>query len=290
MGEAVEIVEVGPRDGLQNEPDLIATDAKIELVNKLSAVGFRRIEIASFVNPKRVPQMADGSAVFAGIRKAGTVKYTALTPNLQGFERALESKADEIAVFASASEGFSQANLNCSISESLEMFAPVIEAGKSHGTPVRGYVSCIVECPYDGPIAPEATASVSGALFQAGCGEISLGDTIGRGTPDQVAAALESVRNVVPVAALAGHFHDTSGRALENVDVALEAGLRVFDGAAGGLGGCPFAPGAAGNLATEDLARHLATRGFQTGLDLEKLQSAAEFARALRQEPQTWIH
>ncbi|REC55775.1 hydroxymethylglutaryl-CoA lyase [Rhodosalinus sediminis] len=282
MAERVEIFEVGPRDGLQNEAAEIPTEAKIAFVDCLSRAGFRRIEVASFVNPKRVPQMADSGAVLAGIRRAPGVSYAALTPNMTGFERAIAARADEIAVFASASEGFSRANINATVDESLERFRPVVEAARAAGLPVRGYVSCVTDCPYDGAVAPGDVARVAGALFAMGCYEISLGDTIGQGTPEGVAAMLEAVAGVVPPARLAGHFHDTAGRALENIEAALDKGLRVFDAAAGGLGGCPFAPGAAGNVATERVAARLAALGYVTGLDMAVLEEAAAMAHRLR--------
>lgn len=282
MGDAVEIFEVGPRDGLQNEKRLIPAVEKIALVDALSACGFRRIEVTSFVSPKWVPQMADAAEVMAGIARVPGVRYAALAPNLKGFEAAVAAGVDEVAIFAAASEGFSKANINASIAESLERFRPVVEAARAIGLPVRGYVSCVTDCPYDGPVAPGEVARVAGALFGMGCYEVSLGDTIGAGVPERVAAMLEAVADAVPVANLAGHFHDTGGRALANVDVALEAGLRVFDAAVGGLGGCPYAPGAAGNVATEAVARHLAVRGHETGLDLAAVEAAAAMARRMR--------
>jgi hydroxymethylglutaryl-CoA lyase len=282
MAETVEIFEVGPRDGLQNEARMIPAAEKIALVDCLSAAGFRRIEVASFVSPARVPQMADGAEVLAGIRRAPGVSYAALAPNLMGFERAMAARADEVAIFASASEGFSRANLNCSIAESLERFRAVAEAAAAAKVPMRGYVSCVVECPYDGPVAPEAVARVTAALFAMGAYEVSLGDTIGRAVPARVGAMLDAVLDVAEPGRLAGHFHDTGGRALDNVEVALGRGLRVFDAAVGGLGGCPFAPGAAGNVATEALDDRLRALGFDTGLDRAVLGRAAEMARAMR--------
>ncbi|WP_380058434.1 hydroxymethylglutaryl-CoA lyase [Falsihalocynthiibacter sp. SS001] len=278
----VEIFEVGPRDGLQNETAPISTTDKIALVDSLSEVGFRRIEVASFVSPKWVPQMADSAEVMEGINRRDGISYAALTPNLRGYERAVAAHADEIAIFASASEGFSQANINCSIAESLARFGPVVEAARGANIPVRGYVSCVVECPYDGATAPASVARVVAQLMAMGCYEVSLGDTIGRGTPEAVDAMLSAVLEIADAPHLAGHYHDTSGRALENVTVSLEHGLRVFDSAVGGLGGCPYAPGAAGNVATEALARHLLALGFETGLDLELLDKAAEMARSMR--------
>lgn len=281
-----EIYEVGPRDGLQNESQPIATADKIALVDRLSAAGFRRIEVASFVSPKRIPQMADGAQVLAGITRRPGVRYGALTPNLRGYEAALENRADEIAVFASASEAFSQANINATIAESFERFAPILEEARHIDMPVRGYVSCAVACPYDGPVAPSVVAEVADRLFAMGCYEISLGDTIGAGTPDSVARMLLAVRDVVPVGRLAGHYHDTSGRAVDNIDASLSMGVRVFDAAVGGLGGCPFAPGAPGNVATENVARHLAALGYDTGLDLVEIDRAVAIARAMRATPQ----
>jgi hydroxymethylglutaryl-CoA lyase len=282
MRRDVEIVEVGPRDGLQNEPRPIPTAEKIALIDCLSGAGFARIEVASFVNPKRVPQMADGAAVLAGIARVPGLRYGALTPNLQGYAAARAAGADAVAVFASASEGFSKANINASIAESLDRFRPLAERAAAEGIPLRGYVSCVTDCPYDGPVAPAAVARVAAALRDIGCHEISLGDTLGRGTPERVAAMLDAVLAVVPADRLAGHFHDTGGRALANVAVALGRGLRVFDAAVGGLGGCPFAPGAAGNVATEALADYLAAAGFCHGLDRAVIGRAAAMARAMR--------
>ena len=282
-GPDVEIVEVGPRDGLQNEPRLIPAAGKIALIDRLSECGFRRIEAAAFVSPRAVPQMADAAEVLAGIRRRPGVRYGALTPNLRGFEAARAAGADEVAVFASASEGFSRKNINCSVAESLARFAPVLEAAKAAGIPVRGYVSCVTDCPWDGPVAPAAVARVTRALFEMGCFEVSLGDTIGAGTPETVARMLDAVLAEAPADMLAGHFHDTSGRALENIAVSLEAGLRVFDASVGGLGGCPYAPGAKGNADTLAVHDMLAARGLSTGLDAEKLARAAAFALSLNE-------
>ena len=283
MSGVVEIVEVGPRDGLQNEARAIPVAEKVALIDCLSEAGFRRIEVASFVSPKWVPQMAGSAEVMAGIRRVPGVKYTALTPNLRGFEAALAAGADEVAVFGSGSEGFSRANINAGIDESLERFLPVLEAARRAGVPVRGYVSCVVDCPYDGPVAPEAAARVAAALLAMGCHEVSLGDTLGRATPERVDAMLASVLERAAPGQLAGHFHDTGGRAVDNVMVALERGLRVFDAAVGGLGGCPYAPGAAGNVATERLAQALEQAGYAHGLDREVLARAARLARAMRE-------
>ncbi|UXX83983.1 hydroxymethylglutaryl-CoA lyase [Roseovarius pelagicus] len=282
MTERVEIFEVGPRDGLQNEARDIPAAQKIALVDLLSGAGFSRIEVASFVSPKWVPQMASSAEVLAGITRAPGVRYAALTPNMRGLQDALAAKADEVAIFGSASEGFSRANINATIAESLERFAPVAEAARAVGVPVRGYVSCVTDCPYDGPTPPENVARVVGALHAMGCYEISLGDTIGQGTPERVAAMLAAVLEVVPAVQLAGHFHDTAGLALENIEVSLAHGLRVFDAAVGGLGGCPYAPGAAGNVATEKVHDRLMALGYATGLDRDVLRDAADMARAMR--------
>ena len=282
MAETVEIVEVGPRDGLQNEARLIPTTEKIALVDLLSCAGFRRVEVASFVSPKWVPQMADGADVLAGIKRVDGVRYMALTPNMRGLDGALAADVDQVAVFASASEGFSKANLNASVIESLGRFREVVRAAKAAGKWVRGYISCVTDCPFDGPVAPDQVAVVASALEAMGCNEISLGDTIGRGTPEAVDAMLEAVLQVAAMDILAGHFHDTGGRALENVDVALERGLRIFDSAVGGLGGCPYAPGAAGNLATEALDVHLINRGYLTGLNRAVVAKAARMAEEMR--------
>ena len=279
----VEIVEVGPRDGLQNEARIILAADKIALIDLLSQAGFTRIEAASFVSPKWVPQMADGAEVLAGIRRAPGVRYSALTPNMKGYEAARAAGVDEVAVFGAASEGFSRANLNAGIAEALDRFRPVCAAAMRDGIPVRGYVSCVTDCPYEGAVPPEAAARAAADLAAMGCGEISLGDTLGRATPQTVARMLDAVLQVVPADRLAGHFHDTNGEALANIEVALDRGLRVFDAAVGGLGGCPYAPGAKGNVATESVAARLTALGIDTGLDAQVLDRAATFARGLRQ-------
>lgn len=278
----VTIVEMAPRDGLQNESTLVPTTDKIRLVDMLSDCGYERIEVTSFVSPKWVPQMTDAAEVMAGIRRRPGTRYAVLTPNLRGLEAAIEAGADEVAIFASASETFSQKNINCSIAESIERFRPVAELCRERGLLLRGYVSCVVECPYEGAIAPSSAARVAGLLDDLGCYEISLGDTIGRGTPEAVDAMLAAVLERIPANRLAGHFHDTSGRALENIAVALDRGLRVFDASAGGLGGCPYAPGAAGNVDTLAVNAFVTAKGFSTGLDVAKLEQAAAFARTLR--------
>ncbi|MCK5745824.1 hydroxymethylglutaryl-CoA lyase [Oricola sp.] len=273
----VRIYEVGPRDGLQNEKAVIATAKKIALIDLLSEAGFDHIEATSFVSPKWVPQLADAEDVLAGIKRKPGVTYAALTPNLKGFERALAAKADEVAIFGAASESFSQKNINCSIAESLERFAPVAGAAAKAGIPVRGYVSCVVACPYEGAISPEAVADVAAKLIEMGCYEVSLGDTIGHGTPETVTAMLESVLKVVPAGKLAGHYHDTNNRALDNVRASLDLGIRTFDSAVGGLGGCPYAPGAKGNVSTTALAKMLAAEGWETGIDMERLAAAEAY-------------
>lgn len=277
-----EVFEVGPRDGLQNEARDIPVAEKIALVDALSMAGFGRIECASFVSPKWVPQMAGSGDVLAGITRKDGVRYAALTPNMRGYTDAVAAGANEIAVFASASEGFSQKNINASIEESIARFAPILEEARHVDMPVRGYISCVVECPYDGAVAPEAVAQLADKLFAMGCYEISLGDTIGAGTPDSIARMLLAVRDVVPVGRLAGHYHDTGGRAMDNIDASLSLGVRVFDAAVGGLGGCPYAPGASGNVATEAVAAHLAALGYTTGLDIDAVEAAAAMARGMR--------
>ena len=282
MAEHVTIFEMGPRDGLQNEKTLISTDDKIKLVDMLSDCGFTKIEVTSFVSPKWVPQMADAADVMAGIIRKTDVSYASLTPNIRGFDDAMAAGATEVAIFASASEGFSQHNINCSIAESLERFMPVTEAAKAATLPVRGYVSCVTDCPYDGPTPPADVARVAQALFDMGCYEVSLGDTIGAGTPETIAAMLDAVLSIAPAAQLAGHYHDTKALALSNIEVSLDKGLRTFDSSVGGLGGCPYAPGAKGNVATEAVVDLLSKKGFETGIDLVKLRTAAAFAQSLR--------
>ena len=282
MAERVTIYEVSPRDGLQNEARIIPTEDKVALVDRLTACGFSHIEVASFVSPKWVPQMADGAAVLAGIARKPGVTYAALVPNLRGYVAARASAATEVAVFAAGSETFSRRNTNVSIAEALDRFAPVAAAAAADGIGLRGYVSCVTDCPYEGAIRPDAVAAVTERLFQLGCREVSLGDTIGRGTPETVARMLQAVLDIAPPDRLAGHFHDTNGQALANVRVALDYALRVFDASCGGLGGCPFAPGAAGNVSTERLAACLAELGYETGLAADALADAATYARSLR--------
>lgn len=281
--EPVEIFEVGPRDGLQNEKREIPVAEKIALVDCLSGAGFRRIEVASFVSPKWIPQMAGSAEVLAGITRAPGVRYAALTPNMRSYDDAFAAGADEIAIFAAASEGFSKANINATIAESIERFKPILKAARHVDLPVRGYISCVTDCPFDGPTDPNKVAELADTLFAHGCYEISLGDTIGQATPDSIARMLIAVRERVPVSRLAGHYHDTAGRAIANIDASLALGVRVFDAAVGGLGGCPYAPGASGNVATEIVAEHLERLGYDTGLDLGQLRKAADMARAMRE-------
>ncbi|MCY4005222.1 MAG: hydroxymethylglutaryl-CoA lyase [Rhodobacteraceae bacterium] len=285
MGESVSIVEVGPRDGLQNEKKIIPTDQKIKLVDELARCGLKRIEATSFVSPDWVPQLADAVEVMDEITRTCGVSFSVLVPNLKGMELAIKCQADEVAIFTSASEGFCQRNINCSISESLNRFKPVLDlAGKSN-LPVRGYVSCVIDCPYDGPVDPTRVASVCVALLTLGCREIGLGDTIGTGTPRRIDAMLKSVLDVIPAHKLAGHYHNTNGHALDCIKVSLAHGLRVFDSAVGGLGGCPYAPGAAGNVATEEVVQLLRNEGYETGIDLDRLKSVARpLAQAVRRE------
>ena len=275
----VTIFEMGPRDGLQNESNFISTPQKIKLVNLLSTSGIRKIETASFVSSRWVPQMADGEEVMAGIRRKSGVSFTALTPNEKGLERAIKAKADEIAVFGSASEGFSKANINKSVSESLQTFRPIVKAAPM---PVRGYISCITDCPYDGPTNPSEVIKVGEELLDMGCYEISLGDTLGSATPETTQKLLSALLSAFKTQDLALHFHDTKGRAIENINISLDFGISTFDSSIAGLGGCPYAPGAKGNVSTESVIEFLESKGLRTGVDIEKIKEAAEFARSLR--------
>jgi len=277
LPQSVKIVEVGPRDGLQNEKQSIDASVKIELVNKLTDAGITYIEAGSFVNPKWVPQMAGSEDVFTGIPRQEGITYAALTPNLKGYQRALDVKATEVAIFAAASEAFSQKNINCSIAESLERFKPVMEAAKADGIAVRGYVSCVLGCPYQGEVEPAKVAEVTAALLDMGCYEVSLGDTIGVGTPLKVSQLIKTVSETVATEQLAMHFHDTYGQALANTLAALQQGVQVYDSSIGGLGGCPYAAGASGNVATEDLVYMLSGMNIQHGVDLDRLIDAGNF-------------
>ncbi|PJJ96051.1 hydroxymethylglutaryl-CoA lyase [Lysobacteraceae bacterium NML03-0222] len=273
----VRIVEVGPRDGLQNEKTFIATADKIELINRLSQTGLKTIEATSFVSPKWVPQMADAAEVFAGIEKHPDISYPVLTPNLQGYERAKAVGAKEVAVFTAASETFNRKNTNAGIDESLQRFAPILEAARADGIKVRGYVSTVLGCPYQGEVPLEDVVRVARALHQMGCYEISLGDTIGVGTPGKARAMLRAVSEAVPMSALAIHFHDTYGQALANILACLEEGVAVVDAAVSGTGGCPYAKGASGNVASEDVVYMLHGLGVETGIDLDRLVETGQW-------------
>ena len=276
----VKIVEVGPRDGLQNEKQAIDTATKVELIARLGASGLKTIEATAFVSPKWVPQMADNAEVMRQITRLDGVTYPVLTPNLKGLEAALATGVTEVAVFAAASEAFSQKNINCSIAESIERFVPVIESAREHGVAVRGYVSTVVGCPYQGDVLPEKVAEVSKALFDLGCYEISLGDTIGVGTPSKVQTMLAEVSKAVPMDKLAGHFHNTYGMAIANIYASLQMGMAVFDASVAGLGGCPYAKGASGNVATEDVVYLLNGLGIDSGVDLTSLVETAVWVSA----------
>lgn len=271
MQNSIRIVEVGPRDGLQNEKQIVDVSTKVELVERLAAAGCKIVEAGAFVSPKWVPQMAASDEVMAKIKRLPGVSYPVLTPNLKGYEGARAAKADMVAVFGAASESFSQKNINCSIAESLERFAPVIDAAKADGVRVRGYVSCVLGCPYEGKIPLSNVVRVSKALYDMGCFEISLGDTIGVGTHDEARAMIRAVAGEVPVSALAGHYHDTYGQALSNIWASIEEGVRVFDSSVSGLGGCPYARGASGNVASEDVIYSLHGSGFETCVDLDAM-------------------
>jgi hydroxymethylglutaryl-CoA lyase len=269
--DSVRIVEVGPRDGLQNEPREVPTEVKLELIERLADAGLPAVEATAFVSPKWVPQMADHTEVLERIRRKPGVDYPVLAPNLKGFEAARAAGATEVAIFGAASEAFSKKNINCSIAESLERFRPLASAAKKHGIRVRGYVSCVLGCPYEGEVAPQRVADVAAALYEMGCYEVSLGDTIGVGTPGKTKAMIEACAKRVPIGKLAGHYHDTYGQALANIYASLELGVRTFDASVAGLGGCPYAAGASGNVATEDVVYLLNGLGMRTGVDLRKL-------------------
>jgi hydroxymethylglutaryl-CoA lyase len=281
----VRIVEMGPRDGLQNEKQLVPLATKLELIDRLAAAGLHEIEATSFVSPKWVPQMADHDALMRALKRRPGVRYPVLTPNLQGFEAAMAAGAEQVAVFAAASEAFSKKNINCSIAESIERFAPVMAAARERGISVRGYVSCVIACPYEGPVAPPRVAEVAERLADIGCDEVSLGDTIGVGTPASVQRMLEAVAAQVPLARLAGHYHDTYGMAVANVLASYQFGLRCFDASVAGLGGCPYAKGATGNVATEDVVYLLHGLGAHTGIDLQRLVDTAQWISSRLERP-----
>jgi hydroxymethylglutaryl-CoA lyase len=277
LPKKVRIVEVGPRDGLQNEKQEVPTPVKLELIERLAEAGLPAVEATAFVSPKWIPQMADHTEVLERIRRKPGVAYPVLTPNLKGFEAARAAGATEVAVFGAASESFSKKNINCSIAESLERFRPVADAAREAGVKVRGYISCVLGCPYEGEIAPQKVAEVARALNDMGCYEISLGDTIGTGTPGKTQRMIEAVASRIPVEKLAGHYHDTYGQALANIYASLEMGVATFDASVAGLGGCPYAKGASGNVATEDVLYMLEGLGIETGVDLGKVVAIGQW-------------
>jgi len=279
--KSARIVEVGPRDGLQNEPGEVPTEVKLELIERLADAGLPAIEATAFVSPKWIPQMADHTEVLERLRRKPGVSYPVLTPNLKGFEAARAAGAKEVAVFGAASEAFSKKNINCTIAESLERFRPIASEANKHGIKVRGYVSCVLGCPYEGEINPARVAEVAGALFDMGCYEVSLGDTIGVGTPGKTRAMIEACAERVPISQLAGHYHDTYGQALANIYASIGLGMSTFDSSIAGLGGCPYAAGASGNVATEDVVYMLHGLGIETGVDLERLVRVGEWISGL---------
>lgn len=281
----VKIVEVGPRDGLQNEKQIVPTPVKIELIERLAEAGLRSVEATAFVSSHWVPQMADNSAVLQGIRRRAGTAYSALTPNLQGFDMAVQAGADEVAIFAAASESFSRKNINCSIAESLKRFEPVVSAASALEIPVRGYVSCVVGCPYEGAIAPRQAADVARALFEMGCYEVSLGDTIGIGSPANIVRLIEACARDIPLGRLAGHYHDTYGMAIANIYASLQIGMTTFDASVAGLGGCPYACGATGNVASEDVVYLLAGLGIESGVDLAQLAAIGDWISNVLNRP-----
>jgi len=287
----VRIVEVGPRDGLQNEPGTVPTDVKVELIERLADAGLPAVEATAFVSPKWIPQMADHTEVMERIRRKPGVSYPVLTPNLRGFEGARAAGATEVAIFGAASEAFSRKNINCSIAESLERFRPIVLESRKFDIKVRGYVSCVLGCPYEGEIRPERVAQVAGALYEMGCYEVSLGDTIGTGTPGKTRAMIEACARRVPLERLAGHYHDTYGQALANIYASLEMGVATFDASVAGLGGCPYAAGASGNVATEDVVYMMNGLGIRTGVDLKRLVEIGRWiCRLLEREPSSKVN
>jgi hydroxymethylglutaryl-CoA lyase len=291
MKNSVRIVEVGPRDGLQNEPGEVPTATKVELIERLADAGLPAVEATAFVSPKWVPQMADHTEVLERIRRKPGVAYPVLTPNLQGLEAARAAGATEVAIFGAASEAFSMKNINCSIAESLERFKPLVEEAERSKIKVRGYISCVLGCPYEGEVKPQRVAEVAHALLELGCYEISLGDTIGVGTPGKAKAMIEACAKRVPMKQLAGHYHDTYGQALANIYASLEMGVGTFDASVAGLGGCPYAAGASGNVATEDVVYMLQGMGIKTGVDLERLVEIGQWISAiLKKEPASKVN
>ena len=285
LPSSVKIVEVGPRDGLQNEKQIVPTEIKIELINRLADAGVRVIEATSFVSPKWVPQMGDNAAVLQGIKKQSATVYPVLTPNLQGFDTAVQAGATEVAIFGAASESFSRKNINCSIAESLKRFEPVVSAASALEIKVRGYVSCVVGCPYEGAIDPQKTAEVAKILYDMGCYEVSLGDTIGVGNPASISRMIEACAKQVPIEKLAGHYHDTYGMAIANIFASLQLGMAVFDSSIAGLGGCPYAKGASGNVATEDVVYLLHGLGIETGINLTTLAGIGDWISSTINRP-----
>ena len=281
MSDFIEIFEVGPRDGLQSESKIIDTQSKITLVNMLSECGLRKIEVSSFVSPKWVPQLSDAHIVFKEIIRKTNVKYTALTPNLRGLNNAALVHADEVAIFAAASETFSKKNINCSIQESIIRFHPLMRKAKRLGMSVRGYISCITHCPYEGEISPSAVLNVARQFKEIGCYQISLGDTIGKSTPTSLDKLYRVLFSELPRTCFAGHFHDTEGRALENVELSLENGIKTFDSSIAGLGGCPYAPGSSGNVSTEKIIKFIEAKGYQTEISIDNIKKTSDYAKSL---------
>lgn len=277
LPKQVKLVEVSPRDGLQNEAALVPTEIKIELINRLSNTGLKVIEVTSFVSPRWIPQMADNAEVFRGIIHHPEISYPVLVPNLQGFNAALEAGAKEVSIFTAASETFTKKNINCSIAQSIERFHPVVEAAKANNMKIRGYISCALGCPYEGDISPNKVAEVAKTLFDLGCYEISLGDTIGVGTPKKAVQMVDRVAQEIPVESIAAHFHDTYGQSLANLYAVLQLGVSVIDSSVAGIGGCPYARGASGNVASEDVLYLLNGLNIETGVSLEKLMEAGQF-------------
>ncbi|MBB4257270.1 MULTISPECIES: hydroxymethylglutaryl-CoA lyase [unclassified Bradyrhizobium] len=286
MSDPVRIIEMGPRDGLQNEKTPVSVEARIAFVEALVAAGLDTVEVGAFVSPKAIPQMASSDAVLRGVNHIKGAEFHVLVPNEKGYDAARAAGARVVSVFAAASEGFSRANINCTVAESIDRFKPVLARAKADGVKVRGYISCVLGCPFDGEIKPKAVADLASTLWELGCYEVSLGDTIGVGTPDKAKAMLRAVAANIPAANLAMHFHDTYGQALANLYAGLEEGVRVIDAAAGGLGGCPYAPGATGNVATEDVVYMLEGMGVRTGVEMDKLLAATnEMSRVLGKPP-----
>lgn len=285
MSDPVRIIEMGPRDGLQNEKIPVSVEARIAFIEALVAAGLHTVEVGAFVSPKAIPQMASSDAVLRGVSHLTGAKFHVLVPNEKGYDAARAAGAKVVSVFAAASEGFSRANINCTVAESIERFRPVLARAKADGVPVRGYISCVLGCPFDGEIKPSAVADLANTLWDLGCYEISLGDTIGVGTPAKAKEMLRAVAANIPAAKLAMHFHDTYGQALANLYAGLEEGVRIIDAAAGGLGGCPYAPGATGNVATEDVVYMLEGMGVRTGIDMDKLLAATNEMSSLLGKP-----